>query len=55
MVIDYFEKKIYVFFIFKVLVREFEGILKNENFVLLDFKKFWVERVWCNFEKLEYM
>lgn len=54
-VIDHFEKKTYASFTSKALAREFEGILKNENLALPDFKKSWVERAWCNFEKSEYM
>jgi len=37
------------------LAREFEIILKSENFALPSFKKSEVERAWCNFEKSEYM
>jgi len=54
-VIDHFEKRTYVSFTSKTLAREFEIILKTENFALASFKKSEVERAWCNFEKSEYM
>jgi para-aminobenzoate synthetase component 1 len=54
-VIDHFEKRTYASFTSKTLAREFEIILKSENFALPSFKKSEVERAWCNFEKSEYM
>ena len=54
-VIDHFEKRTYASFTSKALAREFEIILKSENFALPSLKKSEVERAWCNFEKSEYL